>query len=77
MVKSMTSSAVSFGMIVAGLSAGGAGNLAAAHSSMTVCPCEPVHIVARRPAMVAMPTVTLRALFILDLQRLLSRIAAS
>src|SRR5258707_13422309 len=43
LVKSITSSAVSLGTIVAGLSAGGAGNLAVAHSSMTVCAGEPVH----------------------------------
>src|SRR5262249_34601425 len=66
LVKSMTSSAVSFAAIVAGLSAGGAGNLAVAHSSITVCPCEPVYV-ERRPAMVAMPTITLHARFILDL----------
>src|SRR5436189_5475146 len=76
LVKSMTSSAVSFGAIVAGLSAGGAGNLAVAHSSITVCPCEPVYV-ERRPAIVAMPTITLRTLFILDLPRLRRRTAAS
>src|SRR5262245_25947690 len=76
LVKSMTSSAVSFGTIVADLSAGGAGNLAVAHSSITVCPCEPVYV-ERRPAMVAMPTITSRTPFILHLPRLRHRTSPS
>jgi hypothetical protein len=41
LVKSITRRAVSLGTMVAGFSAGGAGNLAAAHSSITVCACAP------------------------------------
>src|SRR5216684_2419946 len=39
LVKSITRSAVSRGMIVAGLSAGGGGSLALVHSSIRVCAC--------------------------------------
>src|SRR4029450_7351316 len=65
LVKSITSSAVSFGTIVAGLSAGGAGSLAVDHSSITVCACAPVDTVERRPMMAA-PTASLLNLVILD-----------
>src|SRR5689334_21758246 len=41
LVKSITRSAVSLATMVAGLSAGGGGNLAADHSSITVCACAP------------------------------------
>src|SRR6266540_7360190 len=66
LVKSITSSAVSFGTIVAGLSAGGAGNLAVDHSSITVCACAPADRVERRPTMAAAPTASLLNLVILD-----------
>src|SRR5262245_37388870 len=39
LVKSITRRAVSLATMVAGLSAGGGGNLAADHSSITVCAC--------------------------------------
>src|SRR5438552_18077970 len=53
-VKSITSSAVSAGARVAALSAGGGGNFALPHSSMTVCA---VAFVKKAPATIAAATV--------------------
>src|SRR5919197_1108476 len=77
LVKSITSRGVSVGTIVGGLGAGGAGNLAVAHSSMTVCPCDPVHNVERRPTTAAAPSASSHNLFILDPPATNARFSAS
>src|SRR5262249_1805015 len=66
LVKSITSSAVSFAAIVAGLSAGGAGSLALAHSSMTVCACGPADRLERSPTILATPITSLCKLVSLE-----------
>src|SRR5882762_3838953 len=54
-VKSITSSAVSAGIRVAALSAGGGGSFALVHSSMTVCAGA---LVTQMPAAIATASVT-------------------
>src|SRR3954454_23128376 len=64
LVKSITSRAVSLGTMVAGLSAGGDGSLADAHSSITVCACAPGPGFATRSTAVA-AAVSIRCGFVI------------
>src|SRR6476660_2108680 len=66
LVKSITSRAVSLGTMVAGLSVGGVGSLADAHSSITVCARAPAAGCATRPTAVTAPIRIRRSTVMLD-----------
>src|SRR5260221_4034660 len=64
LVKSITSSAVSLGTIVAGLSAGGGRKFGVGPSSMTICAGGAVRRGGRRPAEGGMATTSLHTPFL-------------
>src|SRR3982074_1870843 len=66
LVKSITSRAVSLGTMVAGLSVGGGGSLADAHSSITVCACAPAPEFATRATAVTAPIAIRCSIVMLD-----------
>src|SRR4029079_4621958 len=70
LVKSITSRAVSLGTMVAGLSAGGAGSLADAHSSITVCACVPAPGCITRAVAVTAPIAIRCSIVMLDPPRI-------